>query len=59
MIPTYRYSVSSPMLIDLNEEDHTHKQPSSLSTSILFNPDQDQGGFCYWESKHFQSDEEV
>ncbi|ESW10726.1 hypothetical protein PHAVU_009G232700 [Phaseolus vulgaris] len=59
MIPTYRYSVSSPMLIDLNEEDHTHKQPSSLSTSILFNPDQDQGGFCYWESKHFQSDEEA
>ncbi|KAK7354656.1 hypothetical protein VNO80_20122 [Phaseolus coccineus] len=64
MIPTYRYSVSSPMPIDLNE-DHTHKlfstnhQASSLSTSILFNPDQDQGGFCYWESKHFQSDEEA
>lgn len=69
MIPTYRYSVSSPMPIDLNE-DHTHHlfstnhqascSSSSLSYSILFNPDQDQGGSCSdWKSKHLQSDEEV
>lgn len=70
MIPTYRYSVSSPMPIDLNE-DHTHhvfstshqasSSSSSLSFSILFNPDhQGQGGSCcHWESKHLQSDEEV
>ncbi|KAG4946499.1 hypothetical protein JHK82_042571 [Glycine max] len=69
MIPTYRYSVSSPMPIDLNE-DHTHHlfstnhqascSSSSLSYSILFNPDQDQGGSCSdWKSKHLQSDEEA
>ncbi|RDX83114.1 putative GATA transcription factor 22, partial [Mucuna pruriens] len=61
MIPTYRYSVSSPMPIDLNE-DHTRQassSSSSLSCSILFNPGQDQGGYCYWESKHLQSDEEA
>ncbi|XP_014499949.1 GATA transcription factor 21 [Vigna radiata var. radiata] len=69
MIPTYRYSVvSSPMSIDLNE-DHTHtlfstihqvsSSSSSLSTSILFNPDQAQGGFCYCESKHLQEAQKI
>ncbi|CAJ1975813.1 unnamed protein product [Sphenostylis stenocarpa] len=67
MIPTHRYSLSSPMPIDLNE-DHTHmlfstnhlaSSSSSLSNFILLNPDQDQGGSCHWESKSLQSDEEV
>ncbi|WVZ20655.1 hypothetical protein V8G54_007977 [Vigna mungo] len=65
MIPNYRYSVvSSPMSIDLNE-DHTHTlfstihQVSSSSTSILFNPDQAQGGFCYCESKHLQEAQKI
>ncbi|TKY72794.1 GATA transcription factor 22 [Spatholobus suberectus] len=31
---------------------------SSLSYSLLFNLDQDQGGSCTWETKHLQSDEE-
>ncbi|XP_027339285.1 GATA transcription factor 21-like [Abrus precatorius] len=68
MTPTDCYSVSSPMPLDLNE-DRTHQlfsanhqassSSSSLSYSIFFNPDIDQGGSCYWESKHLQSDEEA
>ncbi|KAK7411941.1 hypothetical protein VNO78_03386 [Psophocarpus tetragonolobus] len=72
MIPTYRYSLSSPMSIDLNK-DHTHQffttkhldssSSSSLSYSILFNSDQDQDQdqieSYYWKSKHLQNDEKA
>ncbi|KAK7329078.1 hypothetical protein VNO77_23224 [Canavalia gladiata] len=64
MIPTYHYSVSSPMSLDLNE-DHTHQlfstnrqdpsSSSSLSNSIIFNPDLHQGGSSYSESEQLQS----
>jgi hypothetical protein len=65
LIPTYRYSISSPMSFDLNNElDHNHHhhlfnsnihQPSS-SYSILFNQNQDQGRSYSLESNHIQSD---
>ena len=70
MIPTYRYSQSSPMPIDLNYEDQTHLQllssnhhaspsSSSLSSPNFYNPDQVQAGFnYYWEPKPLQSDED-
>jgi len=68
MIPTYRYSASSPPMpfFDLNNEDHSHhlfttnqqdtSSSSSLSYSILFNQNQDQTRSYSWESNHIQSD---
>jgi hypothetical protein len=64
LIPTYRYSISSTMSFDLNNElDHNHHhlfnsnihQPS-YSYSILFNQNQDQGRSYSLESNHIQSD---
>ncbi|AES65386.1 GATA type zinc finger transcription factor family protein [Medicago truncatula] len=68
MIPTYRYSASSPPMpfFDLNNEDHNHhlfttnqqatSSSSSLSYSILFNQNQDQTNSYSWESNHILSD---
>lgn len=68
MIPTYRYSASSPPMpfFDLNNEDHNHhlfttnqqatSSSSSLSYSILFNQNQDQTNSYSWESNRILSD---
>ncbi|KAJ1440736.1 hypothetical protein SESBI_01806 [Sesbania bispinosa] len=71
MIPIYSYSVlSSPIPpLDLNE-DHTDHQffstnhqasssSSSLSYSILFNTDQDQGGSYYWGQSSYNAEKIV
>jgi len=62
MIPTYRYSLSSPRMpfFDLNNEDHNHhlftSSSSSPSYSVLFNQNQDQTRSYSWESNHILSD---